>query len=192
MRDLAEIGLSPENCELWFERAVLVFVGAMFIVIVLRVSVLSHYSYQKCQEPNKSPFFLTRVNSQLHLVVVVTNYYKQLFRNSRDLPSRLRKDTTLQRIYLLPPTSSSQADRLDPHLESAALVYAPVALGDLSEREVQGLNAREAWVHTKSSHYPPRQHRHSHARGHRHSSGRIVLPVQPGEPLIHGHEKYKD
>ena len=26
MRDLAEIGLSPENCEQWFERAVLVFV----------------------------------------------------------------------------------------------------------------------------------------------------------------------
>lgn len=38
MRDLAEIGLGPENCEQWFERAVLVFVGVMFIIIVLRVS----------------------------------------------------------------------------------------------------------------------------------------------------------
>ena len=38
MRDLAEIGLSPENCEQWFERAVLVFLGVMFIIIVLRVS----------------------------------------------------------------------------------------------------------------------------------------------------------
>lgn len=40
MRDLAEIGLSPETCEQWFERAVLVFVGVMFIIIVLRVSLL--------------------------------------------------------------------------------------------------------------------------------------------------------
>jgi hypothetical protein len=41
MRDLAEIGLSPENCEQWFERAVVVFVGIMFIIIVVRVSELS-------------------------------------------------------------------------------------------------------------------------------------------------------
>jgi hypothetical protein len=38
MRDLAEIGLSSENCEQWFERGVMVFVGVMFIIIVLRVS----------------------------------------------------------------------------------------------------------------------------------------------------------
>ena len=38
MRDLAEIGLSSENCEQWFERAVIVFVGVMFVIIVLRVS----------------------------------------------------------------------------------------------------------------------------------------------------------
>jgi hypothetical protein len=43
MRDLAEIGLSPENCEQWFERAVLVFVCVMFIIIVLRVSGLFRY-----------------------------------------------------------------------------------------------------------------------------------------------------
>ena len=38
MRDLAEVGLSPENCEQWFERAVMVFVGVMFVIIVVRVS----------------------------------------------------------------------------------------------------------------------------------------------------------
>jgi hypothetical protein len=43
MRDLAEIGLSPENCEQWFERVVLVFVCVMFIIIVLRVSGLFRY-----------------------------------------------------------------------------------------------------------------------------------------------------
>jgi hypothetical protein len=51
MRDLAEIGLSPENCEQWFERAVLVFVGVMFIIIVLRVS--------------KALIFATNVRSEL-------------------------------------------------------------------------------------------------------------------------------
>ncbi|KAI9513354.1 hypothetical protein F5148DRAFT_295130 [Russula earlei] len=165
MRDLAEIGLSPENCEQWFERAVLVFVGVMFIIIILR----------------------------LNLVFVVSNYYRQLSRNSRDFPSRSRKDTTLHRIYLLPtPTaSSSHDDALDGGLESTALVYAPVAIGDLSEREVQGLNAREAWVHTDLPH-PPRQHRRSHSRGRRQSTGRIVLPIQPNEGLLHEHEKYRD
>ena len=38
MRDLAEAGLSSENCEQWFERAVMVFVGIMFVIIVIRVS----------------------------------------------------------------------------------------------------------------------------------------------------------
>ena len=79
---------------------------------------------------------------------------------------------------------------MDSHVESTALVYAPVPLGSLSEREVQGLNAREAWIHTNTPH--PRQHRHSHSRGHRHSNGRIMLPTQPDEGLLRVHEKYKD
>jgi hypothetical protein len=41
MRDLAEMGLSPENCEQWFERVGMVFVGVMFVVIVVRVGVTS-------------------------------------------------------------------------------------------------------------------------------------------------------
>jgi len=166
MRDLAETGFSPENCEQWFERAVVVFIGIMFIIIILR----------------------------LHLVVVVSNYYRHLSRISRDCPSRPHKDGALQRIYLLPTNPTSSASRVDPRdsrLESTALVYAPVALGDLSESEVQGLNAREAWVHTSPPH-SPRQHRHSHSRGHRHSSGRIALPIQTDEGLLRGHEKYKD
>ncbi|KAF8505813.1 hypothetical protein F5888DRAFT_1651991 [Russula emetica] len=165
MRDLAEIGLSPENCEQWFERAVLVFVGVMFIIIVLR----------------------------LHLVIVVANYYKQVSRISRDIPSRVHKDGALQRIYLLPThsTSAQRTDSFDPRTEPTALVYAPIALGDLSEQEVQGLNVQEAWVHTHPAH-PPRQHRRSHSRGHRHSTGRIALPIQPDEGLLRGQEKYKD
>jgi len=162
MRDLAEMGLSPETCEQWFERAVVVFVGVMFIIIVLR----------------------------LHLVIVVANYYKQVSRLSRDITSRVHKDGTLHRIYLL-PTHSTSAQPADARAEPTALVYAPIALGDLSEQEVQGLNVQEAWVRTHPSN-APRQHRRSHSRGHRHSTGRIALPIQPDEGLLRGHEKYKD
>ena len=40
MRDMGEMGLSLENCEQWFERAVVAVLGIMFILIVVRVSVL--------------------------------------------------------------------------------------------------------------------------------------------------------
>ena len=123
-------------------------------------------------------------------MIVVANYYKQVSRTSRDTPSR--KDGALQRIYLLPTSTSAQrTESFDSRTESTALVYAPIAIADLSEQEVQGLNVQEAWVHTHPAH-PPRQHRHSHSRGHRHSTGRIALPIQPDEGLLRGHEKYKD
>lgn len=38
MRDMQEMGLNLENCEQWFERAVVAFVVVMLIVIVVRVS----------------------------------------------------------------------------------------------------------------------------------------------------------
>ena len=38
MRDLAEMGLNMENCERWFERAVMAFVAISIIVTVARVS----------------------------------------------------------------------------------------------------------------------------------------------------------
>jgi hypothetical protein len=139
----------------------MVFVGVMFVVIIVR----------------------------LHLLIVVSNYYLHISHFSTDLPSRQPKDV-FQRIYLLPnPTPSTPS--ADSHVESTALVYAPVALGSLSEREVQGLNAREAWIHTNTPH-PTRQHRHSHYRGHRHINGRIVLPTEPDEGLLCVQEKYKD
>jgi len=150
------------------------------------------------QGPSAEPHHVVgsgpRIVSQLHLLIVVSNYHQQLAHISRDYPpSKLHKDSPLQRIYLLPnpAASASRADPRDRRHETTALVYAPVALGDLSESEVQGLNAREAWVHTNPPH-PPRQHRHSHSRGHRHSLGRIALPIQPEEGLLRGHEKYKD
>jgi hypothetical protein len=190
MRDLAELGLSSENCEQWFERGVLVFVGVMFVIIVVRVSEPCRFS----DKNSISPLSRIVLHLQLHLLIVVSNYHQQLARISRDFPpSKLHKDSSLQRIYLLPnpTTSAPRADPRDRRHEATALVYVPVALGDLSESEVQELNAREAWVHTTPPH-SPRQHRHSHSHGRRHSSGRIALPIQPEEGLLRGHEKYKD
>ena len=141
-------------------------------------------------DPNERPEHMMTIIMQLHLVVVVSNYYLHISHLSRDLPSRQPKDGALQRIYLLPNLALS-TPRADSRVESTALVYAPIALSSLSEREVQGLNAREAWIRTNTSH-PTRQHRHTHSRGHRHSNGRIVLPTHPDEGLLPVYEKYKD
>ena len=126
-------------------------------------------------------------------MIVVANYYKQVSRISRDITSRVHKDGTLHRIYLLPShsTSAQRTDSADARTEPTALVYAPIALSDLSEQEVQGLNVQEAWVRSHPAN-PPRQHRRSHSRGHRHSTGRIALPIQSDEGLLRENEKYKD
>lgn len=41
MRDMAEMGLSIENCEPWFEKAVGVMMMAMLVHIIIRVSFTS-------------------------------------------------------------------------------------------------------------------------------------------------------
>jgi len=50
MRDFADMGLDLENCEQWFERAVIAFLGVMFIVTMIRVSlhscILDHHVAQ--------------------------------------------------------------------------------------------------------------------------------------------------
>ncbi|KAH9482328.1 hypothetical protein JR316_0004426 [Psilocybe cubensis] len=40
MRDMLEIGLSLENCELWIERAVYAGLAVIFVVMIIRVSFL--------------------------------------------------------------------------------------------------------------------------------------------------------
>lgn len=39
MREMQQLGLNLENCEQWFERAIVAFVILMLIVIVVRVSL---------------------------------------------------------------------------------------------------------------------------------------------------------
>jgi len=117
MRDLVEMGLNLENCEQWFQRAVLAILGGMLVVIVVR----------------------------LHFLIAVSSYYSQLSRHTRScsLPSHHRSDS-LQRIYLLPrvsslsPTSPTLSPQDDP------LVYAPVPLSTLSPNLRS--SAKEAWI----------------------------------------------
>lgn len=40
MRDMAELGLSSENCERWFKRSSLVFLAVMLVILVARVSLI--------------------------------------------------------------------------------------------------------------------------------------------------------
>jgi hypothetical protein len=40
MRDMAEMGLNLENCELWFDRALLATLAFVVIIVVIRVSLL--------------------------------------------------------------------------------------------------------------------------------------------------------
>ena len=44
LRDLAEAGLNLENCELWFEHAVVAVVAVIAILLVVRVSIIIHLS----------------------------------------------------------------------------------------------------------------------------------------------------
>lgn len=173
MRDLAESGLSLENCEQWFERAVVAFVAVMTIIIVIRI----------------------------HLVIAVSKYYSQVSRLHSGLPvftsiGGYKDDSSMHRIYLLPSPTSPTGSSCPPGSTPAptAVVYAPVPLRDLSERDARELNAREAWIHA-ASHQPTRQHRRSHSRSHRHGSwsGRIGLASRPNEGLLSsGPEKCKD
>ncbi|CAL1701002.1 unnamed protein product [Somion occarium] len=154
LRDIAETGLSLENCEFWFERAIVVVLGISVVLIAIR----------------------------LHFVIALAKYYNQVRRDRiPKLYTSLRpiKADSLQRIYLLPtptsPSSSLPSNFNTPHQHnrsrSEVLIYAPVPLGDLSEQDARELNATEAWISTPSTPNSPhsRTHRHTHSHPHPHA-----------------------
>jgi len=164
MRDLAEAGLDLENCEPWFERAVVAIVAIMAVILVVR----------------------------LQFTLAVSNFYGKLNRNKgyRQLEDGFESDEAAspRRIYLLPNRSQTQP----PAGTEDVLVYAPVPLSSLSPQETHDLDATEAWVSrsgyhkrqrsftqgSSTSRSPTRHHRH------RSSTARIRLPTSPGEPLL--------
>ncbi|KAJ3558373.1 hypothetical protein NM688_g963 [Phlebia brevispora] len=162
MRDMADSGLNLENCEYWFERAVVAVLGLIVMFVVIRV----------------------------HFVIALSKYYNQLRRDvqgPRCLPSirtAQSKVDSMQRIYLLPtPTSptTTSFSQFDPKA-SDVLIYAPVPVGRISVEDAKEMHATEAWVPSPTS---PRDksHRHHH-RHHSHSYSNSSI-VSNGRPHKH-------
>jgi len=172
MRELAEMGLNLENCELWFERAVLAFMMFMVVVSVIR----------------------------LHFLIALSNYYSYLSLNrTSGLPMHMlwhSQSTDVshhQHIYLLPrPATFHDATTPKTGDDDDVLVYAPVPLSSMSPQQAQKLrmSATEAWISRSQPSSSSSPSLRSHRHGHRHhssssrSGGRISLPVSPGEGLL--------
>ncbi|KAJ3923751.1 hypothetical protein F5877DRAFT_30967 [Lentinula edodes] len=178
MRDMAELGLSSENCERWFKRSSLVFLAVMLVILVARLHFLlavgiyhSHLSRHHSQRtPVANSTQLTHTRS----------------------PSRSR---SMQRVLLLPQSSSSNIEPSPNDIEEVVM-YAPLPLRSLPEDMARNLrqNAIETWITSsktdekasRSSH--SHRHRHHHSRAHHESvlngSGQISLPIHPDEGLL--------
>ncbi|EPQ58943.1 hypothetical protein GLOTRDRAFT_113798 [Gloeophyllum trabeum ATCC 11539] len=178
LRDMADMGLNLENCELWFERASIALIGVMGIVLIVR----------------------------LHFLVAVLTYYCSLSRHQQALPiytsmRPISHTPSAQRVYLLPsPTEETfpvshhtTSDAMRENNDTEYLVYAPVPLSILSEAQARDLNATEAWLSRApeaTGTASKSRHSHSHSRSHRHkSSGRISLAVIPDEGLLPSYEE---
>lgn len=190
----AGMGLSLENCEGWFERAVMLGVVGMIVLIVVR----------------------------LHFLIALSGYYRQMVRgcSAGALPMHMlwRSSSSSaascgsasgssaasvcaplphqrqQHIYLLPRQSPQPGD-------DDVLVYAPVPLSTLSPQQAHDLraSATQAWI----SRTAPLSSDHSNSTGsgrrhghRRHGSkdggsvtGRICLPVSPQEGLLPMYEE---
>ncbi|PFH46417.1 hypothetical protein AMATHDRAFT_183464 [Amanita thiersii Skay4041] len=178
MRDVLEVGLNVENCELWLERAVLALAAILFTIIIIRLhfllAVSSYYSY------------LSRHTSRICCSASSREGNNTLY--ARSLHTRSDSNGSRKRIYLLPRTHLS---------DDMELVYAPVPINRLTIE--QRSQAKEAWVSesSSSSSSPVEQqqqhHHHHHSRRHsrsnsassrQHRTGTIFLPIQPGEGLL--------
>jgi len=162
IRDLADMGFNLENCEVWFERAVIGVMTITAVVIIVRV----------------------------HFVISISNYYSYLSRPRSSSASttytalRPMGSDSLHRIYLLPTPSSSSSSR-SASGSPEVYVYSPVPLSSLSDEQAREMQAAEAWI----SHTEPSS-RSSHRQTHRHHhSGRISLPVRSDEGLLPKYEK---
>ncbi|KAJ3740943.1 hypothetical protein DFH05DRAFT_1537309 [Lentinula detonsa] len=190
MRDMAELGLSSENCERWFKRTSLVFLAVMLVVLVAR----------------------------LHFLLAVSIYYNHLSRHhSQRIPVANSTQLThtrsssrsrpMKRVLLLPqsvpgittfplsPHSSNDSESLVNDAEEVVM-YAPVPLNSLPEDMARSLRrtAMETWVTSskpdekagRSNHI--HRHRHHHSRAHHETtlsgSGQISLPIRPDEGLL--------
>jgi len=68
MRNMLEMGLSLENCELWLERAVFAGLAFMFVIMVIRVSSITS-SFLLCIY---SPRFSCISSSQSQIITLIS------------------------------------------------------------------------------------------------------------------------
>ena len=191
IRDLVDMGFNLENCEVWFERAVIGLMTLSAVVIIVRVS--------RPVPTVRIPTVLSVVFClvlQIHFVISISNYYSQLSRpRSSSSSSSSSTSTTyaalrpmgsdsLHRIYLL-PTPAAPAPSRSADGTPEAYVYSPIPFSSLSERQAREMQAAEAWI----SHTEPSS-RSSHRPAHRHHhSGRISFPARSDQKLTPKYEK---
>ncbi|KAF8592762.1 hypothetical protein K439DRAFT_1626101 [Ramaria rubella] len=173
MRDLAEAGLNLENCESWFEHAVVASVGLMGVLLVVRLQ-----------------FTLTISNYHTQLLRSTVNGLRlEIVRPSSSLPSLpgCGAEPSPHRIYLLPNRSDHKSSVQTPAAQpTEVVVYAPVPLNSLSIEDARELDATEAWVSPTHRHHRP--HRRSGSKG----SGHISLPISPDEGLLPSYNESRD
>ncbi|OCB85371.1 hypothetical protein A7U60_g7680 [Sanghuangporus baumii] len=124
LRDLADAGLNPENCEQWFEHAVLGFVAITAILLVVR--------YYKLLLRQRTYGFVDVEDSDVPLGSVETS-----------------DGGKPQRVYLLPARPAQEVymgSASLPVADGSMLVYAPVPIESLSETEARELASNEARI----------------------------------------------
>lgn len=153
----------------------------------------------------------------MHFIVALSKYYNQLRRAHAGYPewslpisaSDLEMATELQRIYLLPTTTSPEYTNLstkekakgyddapeedemsqEESEDDGVMLYTPVPLGRVSREEAKGMGVREAWMEGPSTPSTP-THSKKH---HRHRSHSHVHQSQPSpKPRSHRHHRSVD
>lgn len=190
MRDLAELGLSSENCERWFRRSSLVFLAIMLIVLVARLHFLLAVGIYHSH--------LARYGSQR---TAASNSTHMTHARSRSAQRVLLLSHVVPGVSSFPFSPRSTGESEHPVDEEEELVmYAPLPLHSLPEDMARDLrrNAKESWVSSAKSDekggrggHSHRHRHHYHSRGHGHGrdstmngSGQISLPILPDEGLL--------
>ncbi|KIY52291.1 hypothetical protein FISHEDRAFT_22496, partial [Fistulina hepatica ATCC 64428] len=136
LNDMIETGLSLENCERWFDTAVLAGFAFMVVVLVVRIhfllAVTHYYSHLTRYQHLSVP--LTTLSSNVSSSSLPSrSSISSAPRNSMSSHTPSSPNHELQRILLLPDAQPAEP-----------VVYAPIPMSSLTPQ--LKAKAREAWV----------------------------------------------
>ncbi|KAG8698286.1 hypothetical protein FRC08_006020 [Ceratobasidium sp. 394] len=161
MRNLADTGLTIDNCEVYFERGVVGIVAVMSVLLICR----------------------------MQFTLLVTDYYSQLLRmGSGSEYDELSGDESSgqQRIFLLPSRDTQSKEPLI-YAPLPRLSIADARQMHATEAYVSR-PSRHSHSHSLPHNHSHSSHSHSHRRAESLSSssrhGSIALPIRQGEGLI--------